>query len=173
VDSLPLSRGLGTSAGNDGSEDGVKKIKLDFLPEISVDELDKKFQHDFQIDGSRMIKNILEKILPPRLAILILRLAAVDKEKKACSIAKEERRRIAQLIKEFRLEVDSVAGFDKAMVTAGGVDLCEVDPKTMKSKIIENLFLAGEVLDLDGPTGGYNLQICWSTGFVAGNSIIE
>jgi len=85
-------------------------------------------------------------------------------------LKKEDRQKIITLIKSLELTVKQVEGFNKAMVTAGGVDLKEVDPQTMRSKIIENLFFAGEVLDLDGPTGGYNLQIAWSTAAIAASS---
>ena len=83
---------------------------------------------------------------------------------------KEERKKLRMLLKEFRLTVKGLLGFSKAIITSGGINLKEVDPKTMRSKIVSNLYFAGEVLDLDGPTGGYNLQVCWSTGYVAGEN---
>jgi predicted Rossmann fold flavoprotein len=101
---------------------------------------------------------------------IILKIADIDPDKQCSSISKKERRRLRALLKEFPFTVHSLVGFKKAVVTAGGVSLAEVDPKTMRSRIIDNLFFAGEILDLDGPTGGYNLQVCWSTGYLAGES---
>ena len=101
---------------------------------------------------------------------VILELAETDPAQKGNSITKDERRKLRMLLKQFPLTVKSLSGFDKAIITAGGIALKEVDPKTMRSRIIKNLFFAGEILDLDGPTGGYNLQVCWSTGYIAGES---
>jgi predicted flavoprotein YhiN len=92
----------------------------------------------------------------------------IDNNKTASVITREERLLLVNFLKNLTLKVQSIGGYDKAMITKGGVALNEVNPKNMQSKIISNLFLAGEVLDLDGPSGGYNLQICWSTGYVAG-----
>jgi predicted Rossmann fold flavoprotein len=101
---------------------------------------------------------------------VILKLAKIDPEKDGNSITKDERKRLLSLLKQFPFKVNRLYGFDKAIITTGGINLKEVDPKTMRSKIIKNLYFAGEILDLDGPTGGYNLQVCWSTGNLAGES---
>ena len=101
---------------------------------------------------------------------VVIKLSGIDPDKRVNSITKEERKVLIKLLKEFELEVTKTEGFERAIVTAGGVDLKEVDPKTMKSKKIDNLCLVGEVLNLDGPTGGFNLQVAWSTGFVAGDN---
>jgi hypothetical protein len=97
-------------------------------------------------------------------------LAGSDPRKKISLITKEERQNLVKTLKGLKLTADSIVGYDQAIVTTGGVSLAEVDPKTMKSKLVDNLYLAGEVLDLDGPTGGYNLQISWSTGYAAGSA---
>ena len=147
------------------------ELKLDFFPELNLKELDAKIQALFSDAKNKLLKNTLSALVAPRLATLIINLAKIDLTKPVNLITREERSRLINLLKEFKLEVKALAGFDKAMVTAGGVALNEVDPQTMKSKIIDNLFFSGEVLDLDGPTGGFNLQIAWSTGHLAGENL--
>ena len=100
----------------------------------------------------------------------IIRLSGINENKIINSITKEERGKLVTLFKDFRLKVKGIERFNKAIITSGGVDLKEVDPRTMKSKVIKNLYFAGEILDIDGPTGGYNLQVCWSTGYLAGDN---
>lgn len=146
------------------------KLRLDFYPNLNLAELDRKIQEDFRKDNNKLFKNFLSKLLQPKLAMIILRLSGINLEKQVNLVTKEERKKLVHLLKEFDLEISDLGGFEKAMITSGGVRLSEVDPKTMKSKLIDNLYLAGEILDIDGPTGGFNLQICWSTGYVAGES---
>ncbi|HNX10955.1 MAG TPA: NAD(P)/FAD-dependent oxidoreductase [bacterium] len=146
---------------------------LDFFPDISSSDLAQSLNDSLSSQGAKMIKNILGEMVQPKLLPVILDLAHVSPEKKGAVVSREERQSILKYLKSFPLSVSQVAGFDQAMVTAGGVDLRQVDPKTMKSKIIKNLSLAGEVLNLDGITGGYNLQLCWSTGYVAGSSFLD
>ena len=100
----------------------------------------------------------------------MLKSAKIDPDTKGNAITKNDRKHLLMLLKGFPLTVNKLLGFEKAVITTGGVALKEVDPKTMRSKLISNLYFAGEVLDLDGPTGGYNLQVCWSTGYLAGES---
>ncbi|KKT86895.1 MAG: HI0933 family protein [Candidatus Moranbacteria bacterium GW2011_GWC2_45_10] len=106
----------------------------------------------------------------PKLWELLLHITKLDAEKHASRISREERKALVKVSKGLEIEVDSLLGFERAMITSGGVSVREVDSKTMRSKKIDNLFFAGEVLDIEGPTGGYNLQICWSTGFTAGEN---
>ncbi len=146
---------------------GVKLV-IDFLPNETVENLDKRLQEIFSKNKNKQIKNVLSEILVARLILAILKLADIKPSAEINQITKVNRQALIQLMKNFTLEITAVGGFDKAMLTTGGVDLSEVDPKTMKSKIISNLYLAGEILDLDGPTGGFNLQMCWSTGRLAG-----
>jgi hypothetical protein len=145
-------------------------IKIDLIPNINQEELDKKIQKLFSENGNKLLKNILETLFPAKLVGILCELIKIKSDKKANSITKNERQAIVQIIKSFELEIHHLEGFGKAIVTSGGVNLKEVNPKTMGSKIISNLYLAGEILDLDGPTGGFNLQVCWSTGYVAGES---
>ena len=149
------------------------KIKIDFKPALDYPVLDKRIQKDFEEQKNKQFKNSLNKLLPKKLIPVIIELSEIEENKKVNEITKVERKKIIKLLKEFELSVKGLVGFEKAIVTSGGVDLKEVDPKTMKSKIIENLYFAGEILDIDGPTGGYNLQIAWSTGYLAGeNSLL-
>lgn len=149
---------------------GKINLRIDFRPELDLAGLDRQIQKDFQTDNNKLFRNYLVGTLSPKLAPVIIKLSGIDGEKKVNLITKKERKRLTRVFKEFTLEVKGLKGFNKAMITAGGVELKEVDPKTMRSKLFQNLFLAGEILDLDGPTGGYNLQICWSTGYAAGDS---
>ncbi|MFA6973287.1 MAG: NAD(P)/FAD-dependent oxidoreductase [Parcubacteria group bacterium] len=143
-------------------------VDIDLLPEVSTIDLDKKMQQAFIDHGKKDLKNYLAELLPLKLATVLLKLSSIDGKKKLNLVTKVERLALAKLIKNLRLTVKAVQGYNQAMVTSGGVELKEVDSKTMRSKIVSNLFFAGEVLDLDGPTGGYNLQVAWSTGYAAG-----
>lgn len=156
----------------DLTENNGIDILIDFKPALEWKTLDKRVQRDFGEGSNKMFKNILDNLLPQKLIPVIVDLSGIDPEKPVNLISKDERKLLVHLLKEFKLTYAGLAGFDKAIITAGGVKLSEVDPKTMKSKILENLYLAGEVLDLNGPTGGYNLQIAWSTGYVAGSSAV-
>jgi len=152
---------------------GQVKLGIDFKPALSEREVDVRILRDFQELKNKMFKNSLDKLLPKKLIPIVIKLSEIDPDKKINSITKEERKGLIKIIKNFELTVTRLAGFDKAIVTSGGVDLKEVDPKTMRSKIIKNLLFAGEVLDIDGPTGGYNLQVAWTTGYVAGSMLDE
>lgn len=145
------------------------QIRIDFLPGFAASELDQKLQKDFGT-SQKIFKNYLEQLLSPKLASIVTILSGVDQFKKINSINRDERRRLLSLLKEFTLSIWGLAGYDRAMITAGGVDLQQVDSRSMRSKIISNLYLAGEVLDLNGPTGGYNLQLCWTSGYLAGEA---
>lgn len=145
-------------------------IKIDFKPALDTKKLDLRIQEDFKNNSNKFFQNSLNQLLPKKIIPTMIKLSGINPEKKVNEITRDERKKLTLLLKEFTLEVKSIVGYEKAIITTGGVKLSEVDPKTMKSKIIKNLYLAGEILDLDGPTGGYNLQICWSTGFIAGES---
>lgn len=151
---------------------GAVEMRLDFFPDEAVNVLDEKVANLFLQNQNRSVKNCLSILAPEKLVCVILKIIEIKEDRKANSITRDERQKIAMAMKNFGLHVASLGNLDTAMVTAGGVALSEVDQKTMKSKIIDNLYFAGEVLDLDGPTGGFNLQICWSTGYVAGEAAI-
>lgn len=145
-------------------------ISVDLFPALEQFRFDHRLQSDFQANNNKQFKNSLVTLLPPKIAPVIIRLSGIDPEKRVNQVTREERLRLIELLKGMRFAVAGVAGFDRAIITVGGIALAEVVPKTMKSTIVDNLFLAGEILDLDGPTGGYNLQMCWSTGFLAGEN---
>jgi len=144
------------------------KIRIDFKPALDYPTLDKRVQRDFAEQNNKQFKNSLNKLLPKKLIPVIIELSGIDGDKQVNVLTGDERKRVVKLLKEFELSVEGLVGFAKAIITSGGVDLKEVDPRTMKSKIIDNLYFAGEILDIDGPTGGYNLQVAWSTGYLAG-----
>ena len=149
---------------------GDVDLFIDFKPALDFDMLDKRILRDLEEHKNKTIKNILPDLLPQKILPVILDLTKIDPEKKGNSITKDERKKLRLLLKQFPLTIKSLLGFNKAIITSGGIALNEIDPKTMRSKIIDNLYFAGEILDLDGPTGGYNLQVCWSTGYLAGES---
>jgi len=163
---LDMSKNIGKAL-----KRGNVKLSINFKPSLDFKILDKRIQGDFMKLGNKLFKNSLNELLPKKLIPVVIKLSKIDPDKKVNSITKEERKVILHLLKNFEVNVKSLHGFNKAIVTSGGVHLKEVDPKTMQSKIVKNLYLVGEILDLDGPTGGYNLQVCWSTAFVAGSSI--
>lgn len=148
----------------------VFKLRLDLKPEIEFADFRQYLQEYLRKNQNKNIGNLLAALLPPKLTAVVGRLSGIARHAKANEVTKEGRMALVRLMKEFELTVKGLAGWEKAMVTTGGVALSEVDPKTMKSNIIHNLFFAGEILDLDAPTGGYNLQAAWSTGFTAGEA---
>jgi hypothetical protein len=154
-------------------EKGRVKISIDLKPALDFKELEKRIQKDFEKYHTRNFSNSLDDLLPQKMIPVIVKLSKINPDKKCCEISKQERKRLASLLKGLTLNVDSLVGFDNAIITSGGIDLGEVDQKTMRSKKINNLYFAGEILNLDGPTGGYNLQLCWTTGYIAGKNTSE
>jgi predicted Rossmann fold flavoprotein len=148
-------------------DDGVV-LKIDLKAALDFKKLDQRIQRDFQAGNNKQFKNILEDLLPKKLIPVIIKMSKINPDKQVNLITKEERKTLVKLLKAFPLKVDKLLGFGKAIITTGGIDLKEVDSKTMQSRLVSNLYFAGEILDLDGPTGGYNLQIAWSTGYAAG-----
>ena len=145
-------------------------IKIDFFPDESSESLDKKFQELIESKSKESIRNILRKLTQKRLADFILDNRNIEISKKGADLTKLERSEIINFLKNLSLTILDIGGFNEAMITSGGVDLREVNQKTMASKLYSNLYFAGEILDLDGPTGGYNLQIAWTSGYLAGES---
>jgi len=151
-------------------KNGPVKLKLDLKPALDMEKLDQRVQRDFKEFQNKQFKNALGELLPIKMIPLFIKLSGINPEKQVNEITREERQKLAELLKGLEIEVKELMGFDLAVVTSGGVNLKEIDPKTMKSKVADNLYFAGEILDIDGPTGGYNLQVAWSTGYVAGNN---
>lgn len=152
---------------------GEVEMLLDLKPGLTHKETDKRVQRDFEKYSNKDFKNSLRDLLPSKIIPVIVDLSRIDPLKETNKITKEERRRIVDLLKGLKVTVKEIAGFDLAITTEGGVDLSEIDEKTMKSKKIKNLFFAGEIIDLYGPTGGFNLQLCFSTGYLAGQSAVH
>ncbi|MCL2350026.1 MAG: aminoacetone oxidase family FAD-binding enzyme, partial [Defluviitaleaceae bacterium] len=146
------------------------KISIDLKPNMSKDALGAAILNELNKNLNRDIKNALGEIIPKSLIPIVLQLTNIEPEKKANSITKDERGRIASIIKSLELNTTGNRGYKEAVVTAGGVATKEIDPSTMESKIIPGLYFAGEVIDIHALTGGYNLQIAFSTGYLAGAS---
>ena len=162
---MDMSKNIGALLKN-----GPVKLILDLKPALDFKKLDKRIQRDFQEFKGRMFKNSLKGLLPLLMIPVIIKFSGVEPEKKVDYISREERNKLVHLLKELELTPTGLLGFKWSVVTSGGVALKEVNPNTMGSKKVENLSFAGEILDLDGPSGGYNLQECWSTGYLAGKS---
>lgn len=148
-------------------------LTIDLKPALSEEQLDKRILRDFEENRNRQFKNALGGLYPAKLISVMIERSGIDPEKRVHEVTKQERRRLVELTKAFALQVKGKRGFDEAVITQGGVSVKEVNPSTMESKLIEGLYFAGEVLDLDGLTGGFNLQIAWSTGYLAGISSAE
>jgi hypothetical protein len=149
---------------------GGTTLSIDLKPALGIEELDARILRDFSHQPNRQFKNGLGELLPASLIPVIVDLSGIDPGKKLNAVTRVERRSLAELLKNLRMTVTGTEGFDQAIITAGGVSLDEIDLRTMRSRLVDNLFFAGEVMDIDGPTGGFNLQICWSTGFCAGKA---
>jgi len=141
---------------------------IDLKPALDAEQLDKRVLRDFEEAKNKQFKNSLNHLFPQKLIPVMIDLSGIDPEKKVNVISKEERKRFVDLIKNLPLTITGVRDFKEAIITKGGVSVKDVNPSTMESKKIKGLYFAGEVLDLDALTGGYNLQIAWSTGYLAG-----
>ena len=146
------------------------KVGIDFYPGIGLDAMNEKMLKTFEDNRNKKIKNISFTEVPAKVYLKILDILTIDGDWSVNEIRKEERYALIEKFKKFELTVDKLLGFDKAIISSGGVDLSEVDFKTMGSKKYDNLFFVGDILDFDRPSGGYSLQLCWTTGYVAGKS---
>jgi predicted Rossmann fold flavoprotein len=144
------------------------KAVINLKPALTFEELDKRLQADFSKYSNKDFKNSLDDLLPQKLINTVIKLSNIEEDKKVNLITREERRTLATLLQKFTLSIKGLRPIEEAIVTAGGVDVKQIDPSTMKSKQIDNLHFAGEVLDVDAYTGGYNIQIALSTGYLAG-----
>ena len=148
------------------------KIVIDLKPSLTEIQLDSRILRDFNEIKNKQFKNSLEKLLPQKMITPIIVLTGINPEKRVNEITKEERAKLVKIIKNMELNISGFRPIEEAIITSGGVNIKEINPKTMESKIITGVFFAGEVIDLDAYTGGFNLQIAWSTGYVAGNKTI-
>ncbi|MCM8788563.1 MAG: NAD(P)/FAD-dependent oxidoreductase [Candidatus Omnitrophica bacterium] len=144
------------------------KISIDFKPALDEKTLEKRLISEFHNNSKKSLKNIMKNLLPQNMIDEFLLMAALSGEIRGNQITTQQRSVLISLLKDFQLTFDSLRGFDEAIVTRGGVNVKEINPKTMESKIVPGLFFAGEIIDIDGKTGGFNLQAAFSTGFVAG-----
>ena len=148
-------------------------LHIDLKPALSEEQLDKRVLREFEANHNRQFKNAVDSLFPAKLKPVMVELSEIPEDKKVHEITKEERLRFVRLIKDFTMTLTNLRGYNEAIITKGGVSVKEVDPGTMESKKVSGLYFAGEVLDLDAVTGGYNLQIAWSTGYLAGMSAAE
>ena len=156
-----------------GSKVKTKELKLiiDLKPALTFEQLDQRVLRDFDENINKQFKNAVQKLFPTKLIPVILAVCNIDPDKKVNLITKEERHQFVTLIKNFTFTIQGLRDFNEAIITKGGIKVKEINPTTMESKLVQNLYFVGEVLDLDALTGGFNLQIAWSTGYAAGSSI--
>ena len=146
-------------------------LTIDLKPALSEEQLDKRLLRDFEEQKNKQFKNALGGLFPSKLIPVMVELSGILPEKQVNAVSKEERHSLVRLIKNFAMTLTGIRGYNEAIITRGGVSVREIDPGTMESKKVKNLYFAGEVLDLDAVTGGYNLQIAWSTGYMAAQEI--
>ena len=146
-------------------------LSIDLKPALTNQQLDARVLRDFEEFKNKQFKNSLTHLLPNKLIDVIIPLSSINPEKQVNSITKEERLRLVELLKNLTFNITRLASYDQAVITKGGISTKEINPSTMESKIIKNMYFVGEILDLDALTGGFNLQIAWSTGYLAGKSL--
>lgn len=143
-------------------------IKIDLKPALSIEQLDARILRDFEGQKNKHIINSLDALLPKKLIPLVIELAGIEPHKAVCEITREERRALLEIIKGLRLTITGFRPLSEAIITSGGVKTSEINSSTMESKLVKGLYFAGEIIDVDGYTGGFNLQVAWSTGYLAG-----
>lgn len=143
-------------------------LHIDLKPALTEEQLDKRVLREFEANHNRQFKNAVDSLFPAKLKPVIVELSGIPEEKKVNEVTKEERLRFVRMIKDFSMTLTAMRGYNEAIITKGGVSVKEINPGTMESRLVNRLYFAGEVLDLDAVTGGYNLQIAWSTGYLAG-----
>ena len=145
-------------------------LKIDFKPALSEEKLNDRILRDFNEEKNKMFRNSLDKLLPQKLIPTIIKISGIDPNKKVNEITKIERKNLVKLLKNFEITIKGFRSIDEAIITSGGIKIKEINPKTMESKIIKGLYFAGEIIDVDAYTGGFNLQIAYSTGYTAGKT---
>jgi hypothetical protein len=165
----PLVLSASAHMGKMGS--AAYRLEIDLKPGLDEKKLDARLLRDFEKYANREYKNALGDLLGGRMIPVVIRLSGIPEDTRVNNITREQRMKLLHLLKAFPVSVSGFRPIDEAIVTAGGVSTKEINPRTMESKLVQGLYFAGEVLDLDAYTGGFNLQVAWSTGFVAGNAI--
>lgn len=144
---------------------------IDLKPALDAEQLDKRILREFDAAMNKQFKNVIGSLMPAKMIPVVIRLSGIDPDKKVNEVSREERQHLVQLLKRLPLTINGLRGWNEAIITKGGVSVKDINPSTMESKKVSHLFFCGEVLDLDALTGGYNLQIAWSTGYLAGISV--
>ena len=147
---------------------GSIKLIIDLKPALTYEKLDSRVLRDFNAEKNKLFRNALDNLLPKKLIEPVIELSGINENKRVNEITKEERKEIIKILKEFTITLKAFRSIDDAIITAGGVDIKQIKPKTMESKLVKGLFFAGEIIDVDAYTGGFNLQIAYSTGYTAG-----
>jgi len=147
---------------------GKIELSINLKPALTEEKLENRILRDFEAQKNKEFKNSLNELLPKKLIEPIIRMSGIDENKKVNSITKQERKNLVKLLQDFRIKINGFRPINEAIVTSGGISVKEINPKTMESKIIHGLYFAGEIIDVDAYTGGFNLQIAWSTGYTAG-----
>ncbi len=168
---LSASSYYGKACGKENGRYLEGKLNLDLKPAMEEEKLDKRLLRDFEENSHKDFKNALNNLFPAKLIPIMVKLSGIDGEKKVYDVTRQERLSFVKLIKKLPLTVTGTRGFAEAVITQGGIPVSEVNPSTMGSRLCEGLFLAGEMLDIDALTGGFNLQLAWSTGHLAGSGI--
>lgn len=148
-------------------------LRIDLKPALTKEQLDKRILRDFEENRNKQFKNSLDALIPTKMIPVIIRLSGISPEKKVNEITREERGVLVDLLKSLTMQITGTRDFKEAIITQGGVHVKEINPSTMESKLVKGLYFAGEILDVDALTGGFNLQVAWSTGYLAGISAAE
>ena len=146
-------------------------VEVDLKPALSEEQLDKRILRDFEQNPNKQFKNVIGSLYPSKLVPVMIALSGIDSDKQIHEITREERKTLLKVTKHLTMQVDGLRAVNEAIITQGGIRVKEINPSTMESKLVSGLYFAGEILDLDALTGGFNLQIAWSTGHLAGSSI--
>ena len=145
-------------------------LKIDFKPALSEEKLNDRILRDFNEEKNKIFRNSLDKLLPQKLIPTVIEMSGINPNKKVNEITKIERKNLVKLLKNFEITIKGFRSIDEAIITSGGIKIKEINPKTMESKIVKGLYFAGEIIDVDAYTGGFNLQIAYSTGYTAGKN---
>ena len=143
-------------------------LSIDLKSALTEEKLDERILRDFSQEKNKQFKNSLEKLLPQKMIDVVISLSGINPNKKVNEITKKEREKLVQILKNFEIKLDGFRPIEEAIVTSGGINIKEINPKTMESKLVKGLYFAGEIIDVDAYTGGFNLQIAYSTGYTAG-----
>ena len=153
---------------DDLMKNGNIVLDIDLKPALTTEKLDERILRDFSEEKNKEFKNSLDKLLPKKMIPVIIELSGINPDKKVNEITKKERQKLVEILKKLEIKVDGFRPIEEAIITSGGIHIKEINPKTMESKLIKGLYFAGEIIDVDAYTGGFNLQIAYSTGYTAG-----